>query len=270
MIRKCLRLIVSLIAALIVSGTPVLAAEVQDITVTATPLITSGILNFTITYVSDTRLDFDWAYSSGVNKIMIRGKYGGYPNDIPDENTTPSDGYLIYYGSGTSTSDTSVNFDESTGALYVKAWGQRPDGTWETQTSSGFEESAVLTLIALIMLSLGFTVSSYIFKKGMLAFAGAGAWMITGIYCYTRAIAMWDVYYSLFWLFMGLTIASAFSPLAYRETTPKSEEPEDEDAEEIRKEYEEAQKERDKYAFLYSSRHHKRKKLSKFARTGED
>jgi len=147
------KILIGLIILWLLLTTPliVLAAEQTEVTLFATPIFTSGITNFIITYVSDTQLNFDWGYSGNVTKIMIRAKYGTYPDNIPNISTAPSDGYLIYYGDGIHASDTSVNFDESTGALYVRAWGQKANGDWKLSPSSGFKESAVLTLIGILV-----------------------------------------------------------------------------------------------------------------------
>lgn len=147
---KLILRIVIVVLLLGIPVTPAIAASV-DVTVTAAPDYTEGIVNFVVTYVSDTQLDLDWGFSGDAVNIMIRAKYGAYPDDIPDEDTEPSDGYLVYYGSGTSTSDTSMNFDESTGILYYKAWGQKASGKWYTTTSTDSEESRQMTLIALFV-----------------------------------------------------------------------------------------------------------------------
>lgn len=134
---------------LLTLATPVLA-DVVTVTLYATP-ISYGLTDFTITYVSDTELDFSWGYSANVTKAMIRGKYGKYPSDIPDIHTEPSDGYLVYYGTETTANDTSMDFDQNPGAIYYKAWGQMDDGTWRTTAKSGWKESAVMTLIAVLL-----------------------------------------------------------------------------------------------------------------------
>lgn len=130
-----------------------MAVSSVDIGITATPSLTTGIINFTITYVSDTQLDLDWGFSGDAVNIMIRAQYGAYPDDIPNEDTAPTDGYLVYYGGDTSASDTSMNFDESPGVLYYKAWGQKADGKWYVNTSTDSEESRQMTLIALFIFS---------------------------------------------------------------------------------------------------------------------
>jgi hypothetical protein len=114
---------------------------------------------------------------------MIRAKYSDYPTDIPDENTEPSDGYLIYYGDDISASDTSVDFNNNLGILYIKAWGQNTDDTWQVQTHTGSEESrevqlAVFFGFALVMTSIATRTSYWILKMlaGFTWFAVAVYW----------------------------------------------------------------------------------------------
>ena len=92
---------------------------------------TGGISNFTVTYVTDTDMHLSWSFIGDAVNIMIRSKYGSYPANIPNSTTTPSDGNLVYYGSGTSFDDTSMNFDQNPGSLYYSAWAQKADGTWQ-------------------------------------------------------------------------------------------------------------------------------------------
>lgn len=111
-----------------------------------------------------------------------------------------------------------------------------------------------MTFIAVVVMALSFTIASYCFKKGMLAFAASGAWTVSAVYSYTNSAAVWDIYFFEFLLFCGLIIACAFSPLAYRETTPEDEPPEDPDIKELREEIEGMRKLREQYSFLYSRR----------------
>ena len=167
----------------------VMADTSVSVTVTAVPIVSGGISNFTIVYVSDTQLDLSWTlYGSAVN-IMIRGKYGDYPDDIPNINTAPSDGYLVYYGSGNSVSDTSMDFDQSLGILYYRAWAQKGDGTWVLAPSEGWKESEVLTLLLLFGFGL---ILSYVAIRTkeqvtalVLAFVASAIWLTCIIY--TRA-----------------------------------------------------------------------------------
>jgi hypothetical protein len=116
---------------------------------------------------------------------MIRGKYGGYPADIPNDTTDPSDGYLVYYGSGLSVSDTSMNFDQNPGLLYYKAWAQKADGTWYMATGTGSKESREVVLIGLIALGAIGSIFA-IYKRQVLFSIGAAAvWFM--LIAYTRS-----------------------------------------------------------------------------------
>jgi len=116
-----------------------------------------------------------------------------------------------------------------------------------------------MLLISLIVLSLAFIISSHIFKKGVLAFAGAGGWMIATIQAFSMSAATWDVYFSLAFLFIGLTIACFFSPLAWRETAVDNEIPEDPDVADLRAEMEAFNRERNNYTSLHSNKRPRRR-----------
>lgn len=203
----------------VISVLGVNSATYQEVSVTATPKFTDGITNFTVTYVNETQIDLSWGFSGDAVNIMIRAKYGEYPDDIPDEDTAPTDGYLVYYGSGTSCSDTSVNFDENVSTLFYKAWGQKASGKWYTDTSTGEQESEMLLLGILAGLALIPLIASFALKSGrkILCWVSAGGWILLSAYSYTRYETLWDVYYSLF-LFAGIMVmACAFLPLIFKE-----------------------------------------------------
>jgi len=132
-----------------------------------------------------------------------------------------------------------------------------PEGTILTLINTWIEEGLLIggesmIFFALIFLALVFTIASYVFKKGMLAFAGAGAWIITAIYCFIESTVAWDVYFSLAFLFIGLTIACFFSPLAWKETTMAGDRTEDPDTAEMQAEMAEFNKGRNQFSFLHS------------------
>jgi len=116
-----------------------------------------------------------------------------------------------------------------------------------------------MTTAILVVLALTFTISSHIFKKGVLAFAGAGAWMIAAIQAFSMSLATWDIYFSLAFLFIGLTIACFFSPLAWRETASGNETSEDPDIADLRTEMEAFNRERNQYNFLRNNKRSKRR-----------
>jgi len=217
-VKKWLRVLIAVVYVVAVLAIPLtaLASEVADITITATPIFTAGIINFQVTYINDQRLDFSWGYGIGATKIMIRAKYGDYPSDIPDESTTPTDGYEVYYGNGVTASDTSVDFDQSPGPIYIKAWGQKADGTWYTTADTGQEEGMGMTLLALSILALGLTAAMFATKNMMLGFPCVIFWGVMGGYSYTRSSTTWDWQYLLFFAAMGMAIFSAIAMYALR------------------------------------------------------
>lgn len=139
-----------LIYLIVVALMPISVFAVNPVVTITISANTVGIADFTITYVSNTQQDLSWTFVGDAANVMIRAKYGDYPADIPDEDTAPTDGYLVYYGSGVTASDTTMDFDENAGPLYYVAWAQKADGTWYMITSRGLKESAVMTLIAFL------------------------------------------------------------------------------------------------------------------------
>ncbi|MBE3085824.1 MAG: hypothetical protein IMZ64_06360, partial [Bacteroidetes bacterium] len=150
--------------------------------------ITSGINNFLITYISDTQMDLSWTFVAGVTNIMIRSKDGGYPNDIPNSTTAPSDGNLVYYGNDLSFSDTSMDFDEGTLIRYYKAWAQKADGTWYVNTSTSSKESRAMALIALLGFALVISGFAVMKREVVIGIVATGAWLVVFLYTRTNPI----------------------------------------------------------------------------------
>ena len=180
---KSIKWLVTILMTLAVSMTPVVvyAATTAVVNVTNSPLFSQGILSFTVTYVSDTEMDLNWTVDATVANVMVRAKYGSYPTDIPNENTAPSGGYLVYYGTDLSVADTSMNFNENAGSIYYKAWAQKADGTWYVTTSTGSKESRVVLFIGMIFLVFGLTIASFTLKgiiAPILRLASAILWII--------------------------------------------------------------------------------------------
>jgi len=208
-IGKCLRVLASVVVTVLLIATPAIAASSVDISITAAPISSAGILTFTVTYVSDTRIDLEWTVDPTVDKVMVRGKYGEYPHDIPNEDVAPTDGYEVYYGFELSTVDTSMNFDTNPGPLYYKAWAQKPDGHWYVTPATGFKESTGMILLALCGLALGLTVAMFLSRNPMLGFPAGLFWAVLGGYAYTMSTTPWGD-----WQFF-LAIASLLGMLPF-------------------------------------------------------
>ena len=123
-------------------ATPVAAGVSTDVTIQAIPAW--GIFNFTATYITDTQVDLAWDYAPAITNVIIRAKYGSEP-------TSETDGYLVYSGLANAASDTSMNFDENTGILYYKAFGETAPGVYGASASSDVE-GIIVAIIALFLL----------------------------------------------------------------------------------------------------------------------
>lgn len=197
--------------------TPVSAGITADVTITAIP--NWGITSFTATVISDTQVDLVWTFAPNVSSVMIRAKYGSEPVD-------ETDGYLVYSGTDTSISDTSMNFDENVGILYYAAFGETEPGVYG---ASAFDdaEGTVMLLLTLMGASLILTVSGYISKRSILAVMGGLFWIIVGVYAYTLSSqdwAAWDIYLALAFGCLMFSLVGIFAPVITRD---KSEDAED-------------------------------------------
>lgn len=211
--RRILRALTALIILLLWS-TPALAGTSNPITVTGTPAGggAGSITFFTVTYVDPHRVDLSWGKDGDSPNVMIRAQSGGDLHEIPDQNTAPSEGYLVYYGAGLSTSDTSMDFDQlvytdsSTSPyyqnnptfLYYKIWAQRADGTWHTASKSGWKESELVIAIFFGLLAMGSTLTMFLSKGArspMLGFPCGVLWFLLGGYMYTSLrVTATDIY----------------------------------------------------------------------------
>lgn len=177
MIRRILSVVTVLLIVLI-NTSPVLAGTITDLVNMATPITSGGIIDFTVTAPNENQLDFSWVFGENTTAIMIRGRFGNYPNDIPDINTAPSDGFLIYNGNGT---EASYYFDENISDLFIKAWGQSSTGEW-IQTTDTYKKGSAMTLIGLVFFA---GILSYLALKTpfrLFALLAGGAWLGFALY----------------------------------------------------------------------------------------
>jgi hypothetical protein len=241
----------------------VLAAN-PTVTITVSVWVVGAPSGLVITYISDTEVQLDWVKGLDAENTMIRAKFGSYP-------TSRTEGYQVYYGDGITATDTGVNFDEGVADVYYSLYSQNADGIWEEVGTGGFLENPNMFLAVLAGIAIGFLALSLIFKRGFLSFGSAGVWLVAGIYCFSRALEYWDVYFSLGFLFMAFVLACAFAPLAWRETTPANEATEEPDAlvEGLREEMGASDSERGQWGFLYKNRRPTKRKMSRYERTGE-
>jgi len=153
------------------------AATSADITITATGFIVGAPGGLTLTYVSDYELGISWTKGENAENTIIRVKYGSYPEDR-------NDGYLVYYGNETSTTDTNINLAGISEMPYYRAWSQRSDGVWEETgiwKEANFMSQSFLFL-TLVILGLGLFLAAFRWKDMLLSYSAALTWMAIGFW----------------------------------------------------------------------------------------
>ena len=155
---------------------PVMGASEAGVTVVATPDVGDGITSFTATIITDTQVDLEWTVDVDITSVIIRAQYGSMP-------MSRTEGYLVYEGSGSSISDTSMNFDTEAGELFYRIWAYHDTIGWldsEVQTQS--LESLIMTLLAVFALCGIITAVSFRNSFPLLKLAAATAWIGAMLY----------------------------------------------------------------------------------------
>ena len=153
-------------------STPVAA----DVTVVAVPYVGGGVVNFTAVYITDTQVDLSWTKGDDIVNVMVRAKYGSMP-------MSRTEGYLVYEGALETVTDTSMNFDETAGILYYRAWAQNSGGVWDdAEVTTDETEGMIMAIIALFLFG---GVLSYLALRSnfpALKMAAGFAWFAVFIY----------------------------------------------------------------------------------------
>lgn len=206
-----------------------LAGNSAEVVVTATGYICEAPGGFTIIYISDYELGLSWVKGEDAVNTMVRVKDGSTP-------TSRADGNLIYYGEETYASDTGLNFQESTGSRYYRAWSQNEAGVWEEAGATNFMENPNLTFIGLIIAA---GIASFLAFKSRLPamkFFGGLPWILLALYIRGNPpgnltegdsvhTAMWLIFvgFGLLIMFVGLGVKSVDRTETSKDFTEKSE-----------------------------------------------
>lgn len=165
--------------AVVLVPSTVLAATSADVTVTATGYVCGAPGGFTVIYISDYEVGLSWTKGEDAVNTMIRAKYGS----VPESRT---DGYQVYYGDGTSTSDTAVSLDETLTPVYYAAFSQNAAGIWEETGVSDFIEGVGMTIFAIVAVVLALMVMGFRFKNGVLFLASSLGWVLFAFLMYGK------------------------------------------------------------------------------------
>lgn len=170
----------------------------------------------TLTAVGVGEVSISWTKGVGAENTMVRGAIGHLPVDRDD-------GYLVYYGTGTSATDYA---DIGQEIVWYRAWSRDSGDTWEDEGVWGSIGGTMVIFMLFGMLGLGL-LFGFIWKKyGFLAYGAAGVWGLLGFLALTTSSSsspaqITDVYMGLFWLCMAFVIGCSLLPTVMREKRSK-------------------------------------------------
>ena len=226
-------LLSSVVVSSVVVSSVVLAASV-DVTVTATPSGSwpSAVTGLALTHITDYNIQIDWLKGTeGIPPVgtdhstvytVILMKLGSDP-------ANRTDGYQVYYGTGSTTNDTNVDlaglseiphYGAWSEVIYYDALGAVLADVWSASGASAEANFMSITwlFMALMFVALGLTVAMFLSKQSMLGFPCTIFWVLWGADAYIMSTTPWgDVYYFLFFGSFGMAIFSAFAAYGLRE-----------------------------------------------------
>ena len=201
-----------LLTGLVTGGSVAFADSPSDtVLITATGWIAGAPEGLVLTYVSNNELQIDWTKGVDADKTMIRAKYGSYPEDRDD-------GYLVYYDTGNSTSDTSVDFDQNPANIYYRAWSQNANGVWVDDYAENNIGGFVVTLLAFGMIALGLTYVSTRRPEMLLRLATSFLWLGMAFWLVLGDTVL-DTTESWTWIIVGALVLMTFVPLVFQMNT---------------------------------------------------
>jgi hypothetical protein len=201
--RKWLTIIFTALAIGIAAIIPTKVHAVNPVVhITVYAYIVGTPSGLTLTYVSDYEIAISWTKGVDAENTMVRGAIGRMP-------TSKTDGYEVYYGTGTVATDW-VNIGQSA-PLYYKAYSQRLDGKWEPIGTSGVANFMSMSYlwIGLVVLALVLSITSLLKKHMIMSLLSAFAWLLCTIFTYYTITTLQPQLYTgmlLFFLFCFITM----------------------------------------------------------------
>lgn len=151
-----------------------------DVTVTASPyFFVLPPQGFFVYYISDYEVGIEWTKPAQAENTLIRAAIGRLPTDRDD-------GYLVYYGTGTNTTDKGVSLDETLAPTFYRAWSQRDDGHWEEIGASDLIEGVGVILGILGLIAVVLMIAGFVRSQGLLLLGSGIFWILFGAIAYIR------------------------------------------------------------------------------------
>lgn len=168
--------------------------------------------DFEVIRITDTEVLINWVKNASANNTMIRVAIDHAPATI-------NDGYLVYYGTGDNTTDYSVNLDVVGGEYIYRAWSEDTSGIWSIDYAEGSTGGIGMTLIGLVILAIGLTISMFHTKNALLGYPSAIMWAVLGGYAYIESAAPWQdwQYYLAIASLLGMVPFTIYAAFGLRE-----------------------------------------------------
>lgn len=198
--------ILLVLCLLVIPSTSVLAED-PEVEITVSAWVVGYPEGFTITYVNDNQLDLAWTKGEDAVNTMIRAASGHVPVDR-------TDGYLVYYGDGTSFSDTALTL-AGPEVIYYRAWSENAVGGWSHLFASGDTEdfmSASFLFIGFILIAA--FLSWFAYRVRMLIFSmvaamswlGLGTWLLLSGSTNLEMNELWTQIFGLVFIVMTIGV----------------------------------------------------------------
>ena len=158
--------------------------------------------SLTATSLSEHEILLSWYTGPAINSTTIRAAIGRVPTSI-------TDGYLVYSGSGTNTTDWVSNLEMLDNKLYYAAWGTDSNGTW-TPSATTYIEGVGMKLIAIIVMCVAMMVWAWQKKQVSLLFMSLMCWLGFTAYMYSLTSATWDYYRIFAWVGIGMVLITVY------------------------------------------------------------
>lgn len=170
-------LLLLVLSAPLLVGTPVQAATSVNITITAVGFICGAPGDFTLTYVTDNEVDISWVKGEDAENTLVRAAFGHVPASI-------SDGYQVYYGTGTSCTDNAIDL-ATPSIVYYRAWSRNAGGVYASLFASGDTGgfmSISFLFMTLSIIGLVLFLAAFRWKDMLLSYAAFFWWIALGFW----------------------------------------------------------------------------------------
>jgi hypothetical protein len=183
--------------------------------------------DFDAVLASNYQVDITWVKGINATHTLIRGKIGEYPADR-------TDGYEVYFGTGTSVTDW-VDLTATDEPVYYRAWAWNITGYSNTYAQDFVEGGGVgmadaLILIPILGLLGGLTVIGDRNRNWLVIIIAVLGWFLMAGWSMTTSDETWDAYWIIAILSVMIALVTAVWPLVNRpHELPKEDELTEED-----------------------------------------